>query len=144
MKSMLSIVVTLVVALPGAARGQVSPGATLGYRPDTLALARGTSALWTPNRVRLEVRNLTVVTSRRPMTAAVLDRGGSGGGPDDPYRTGTSPVTYGAITGGLIGGAFVAVHTLRNTTDAPVDWGVALTAPIIGAALGAGIGLLFH
>jgi len=54
-----------------------------------------------------------------------------------------SGVMYGAAIGGMLGGATIAVYTLWDNQQAPPTWWEALAAPVAGALVGAGIGLLF-
>ncbi len=65
-------------------------------------------------------------------------------GSDDPYRVGTNSVVTGAVVGGIIGGTVVAIHTVGDNTREPLNWVAAVSAPIIGGLVGAGIGLIFR
>ena len=65
-------------------------------------------------------------------------------GSDDPYRVGSNSVVIGAVVGGIIGGTVAAIHTVGDNTEEPLDWVAAVSAPIIGGLVGAGIGLIFR
>ena len=61
----------------------------------------------------------------------------------DPYSVDNS-VVYGAAIGGIIGGLAVAVHTVSNDERDPLNWAVAVAAPIVGGLIGAGVGWLIR
>ena len=61
----------------------------------------------------------------------------------DPYGVDNS-IVYGAAIGGIIGGLAVAVHTVSDNERDPVNWGVAVAAPIVGGLIGAGVGWLLR
>ena len=61
----------------------------------------------------------------------------------DSYGVDNS-IVYGAAIGGIIGGLAVAVHTVSNNDRDPVNWGVAVAAPIVGGLIGAGVGWLLR
>ena len=53
-------------------------------------------------------------------------------------------VRFQAAIGGIIGGLAVAVHTISDNERDPVNWGVAVAAPIVGGLIGAGVGWLLR
>lgn len=61
----------------------------------------------------------------------------------DPYGVDDS-VVYGAAVGGLIGGLAVTVHTISDDQKEPLNWAVAVAAPIVGGLVGAGVGWLIR
>lgn len=61
----------------------------------------------------------------------------------DQYRVDDS-VVYGAAVGGIIGGLAVAVHTVSDNQGEPLNWAIAVTAPIVGGLIGAGVGWLIR
>ncbi len=62
----------------------------------------------------------------------------------DPYAVDDS-VVYGAAIGGIIGGLAVAIHTVASDSqDKPLNWAIAVAAPVVGGLIGAGVGWLIR
>ena len=129
-------------ALPAAMaarRNPAIPGGTLRLtqtnQPTSAAAQETTSLAYQPSdaAVRLAVETPVAVPQDTVTT-----------GSDDPYRVGTNSVVTGAVVGGIIGGTVVAIHTVGDNTREPLNWVAAVSAPIIGGLVGAGIGLIFR
>ena len=112
-------IVLLTIAAPLPAQAQEAT--TLGYQPSSAAARLNVEA------ARVQAQQDTVTTNEV-----------------DPYAVGGNSVVYGAAIGGIIGATAIAINTLSDADRAPVDWSVALVAPIVGGAIGAGVGLLFR
>ena len=108
----------LVLAIPSFAAAQDEP--SLAYQPSDAA-------------VRLAAEPIEGVPQDSVQT-----------GPDDPYHVGTNSVATGAMIGGIIGGTVVAIQTVSDNSSDPVGWIVAVSAPIVGGLIGAGVGLIFR
>jgi len=108
----------LVLAVPSFVHGQDEP--SLAYQPNDAG-----------------VRLAAAPAEGEPQDTVQI-------GSDDPYRVGTNSVVTGAMIGGLIGGTVVAIQTVSDTNSDPVAWLVAVSAPIVGGLIGAGVGLIFR
>ena len=115
---MRSVIIAGVVLLLAPSAVQAQAATSVAYRPNPVA------ARLQGDAARFQAAQDTVDTTV------------------DPYAVDDS-VVYGAAIGGIIGGVSVALHTLvTNKQEEPLNWAVAVTAPIVGGLIGAGVGWL--
>ena len=110
------VIIAVLLLAPSAAQAQGI--ASVAYRPNAVAAGLQQDA------ARFQAAQDTVDTTV------------------DPYAV-DNTIVYGAAIGGIIGGLRVAIHTVAtDNQEEPVNWAVAVAAPIVGGLIGAGVGWL--
>ena len=116
-------------------RNMIFAGIVLLLAPSVAQAQAATSVAYRPNPVAARLQG---DAARFQAAQDTLDT------TVDPYGVDNS-VVYGAAIGGLIGGLTVAIHTVAaDNQDEPLNWAVAVAAPIVGGLIGAGVGWLIR
>ena len=116
-------------------RNVIIAGAVLLLAPFAVQAQAATSVAYRPNPVAARLQG----------DAARFQAAQDTVGPTVDRYTVDDSVVYGAAIGGLIGGLTVAIHTVTtDNQEEPLNWAVAVAAPIVGGLIGAGVGWLLR